>query len=166
MALSSNWFGFQPTNEISSILLIRKSLSFRLKKITICNASPHKEDPIQTKKILISLFVFSALLVSGYNYFQSSSQKHREFLLNQALLPSFTRSTQAESLNMSLEKVSLSEESFVLLLTTPETDPTARKELEEKASVIVREWQKTQLEFKNYQFQITFKDSPPQQEIQ
>jgi hypothetical protein len=120
----------------------------------------HKEDAIQTKKILISLFVLSALLVSGYNYFQSSSLKHREFLLNQSLLPSFTRSVQAQNIPVSLEKVALGEDdSFTLILNSDESDPTAQKNLGEKVSEIVREWQTTQIEFKTYQFQVTFKNT-------
>ncbi|MFN9067851.1 MAG: hypothetical protein ACK5V3_11525, partial [Bdellovibrionales bacterium] len=145
--------------EISCIQDIRKSLRFEQKIITICNALPHGEDTIQTKKILISLFIFSALLVSGYSYFQSSSDKHREFLLNQALLPSFTRSAQAEKISANLKKVILEDDHFILVLSTTETDPSSRQNIEVKTQQIVKEWQKTQSEFQNYPFHVTFEDS-------
>ena len=119
---------------------------------------PHKENVIQFKKILISLFVFSALLVSGYNYFQSSSRKHREFLLNQALLPDFTRSVQTEKIPVTLKKVILEDELFILILNTSVTDSSLRNEIETKTKQIVQQWQSTQKEFKNYQFQISFED--------
>ena len=52
--------------------------------------------------------------------------------------------------------MSLGEKQFVLILNSTEVDIEVQKSLIEKATAIVKEWQATQNEFKNFEFQIVF----------
>jgi hypothetical protein len=110
------------------------------------------------KKILITVLVLSAILFSGYNYFQSSSNKHAQFLLQQALFPDFTSRAQELKLSVRPLQIRLQEQAFYLTLATDKMESEARNHLLTKAQEIVKAWQETHPQYKNHTAVIVFSE--------
>lgn len=113
---------------------------------------------LMAKKIFILVVALSALIITGYNYFLSSSAKHKQFLLEQSLFPHFTRTSQGQALPLEPLKTELQDSEFKLILKSKNSNPENYELLREAAGRIVEEWQSTQSEFNQYDFNIVFED--------
>lgn len=108
------------------------------------------------KNILITALVLSAVLYSGYTYFQSSAHKHQQFLLEQSLFPDFMQKAREAGLPVQPKTTFLTDETFRFVITTPELDLQERENIRKRSLLIVQEWQQTQKEFHDHSPVIVF----------